>query len=219
MSEHNNQLAERLPAGVDLGKWTGAIIELLESNDKCLACSKESIVKAVYEAATSGLPTGCGLFSFVPWSNDLAFQIGYKGMIWMAIQSGQVRDICARVVHEGDDLTWEQGVNEVIKHKPSQDTCREDQPITHVYVIAVKTGGPALCECWTKRRLDQHEKDYVPGGWKPKSWQAMAKKTLVRQLFNSGRLQLNTGQVTSQPEADEDQDAKSMGWVGTDGLP
>ena len=198
LTEHAEKLQERLPAGVDLPKWTAAVVELLEANPKCLGCTKESIVKAVYEAATAGLPAGNDLFYFVPRSikgaNSLTFQIGYKGQIQLAKQSGQVKDIYSRLVFDGDEFNWIQGGDEKIEHTPALDAEREQRPISHVYAVAVLPCGRCLFECWSRDRLEQHVKNHVKGGWDPKDWQAMAKKTLVRVFFNTGRLQQTTDQ-------------------------
>ncbi|MCC5747462.1 recombinase RecT, partial [Klebsiella pneumoniae] len=47
----------------------------------------------------------------IPYGNQAQFQIGYKGLLRLAYRSGQIRRVNAEVVYEGDDFSYELGLN------------------------------------------------------------------------------------------------------------
>lgn len=55
---------------------------------------------------------------------------GYRGMIDLARRSGQIASLSARVVREGDEFSFEFGLDE---NTPGEN---EDAPVTHVYAVA-----------------------------------------------------------------------------------
>mgnify|MGYP000606408718 CR=1 FL=1 len=44
--------------------------------------------------------------------------MGYRGMIDLARRSGQLVDISARAVHQGDEFSYSYGLNEDLRHVP-----------------------------------------------------------------------------------------------------
>lgn len=59
--------------------------------------------------------------------------IGYRGMIDLARRSRQIASLSARVVREGDDFSFEFGLEEKLVHRPGEN---EDAQVTHVYAVA-----------------------------------------------------------------------------------
>ncbi|AJE01601.1 hypothetical protein LW89_21395 [Salmonella enterica subsp. enterica serovar Paratyphi A] len=54
-------------------------------------------------------------------------------MIDLARCSGQIASLSARVVREGDDFSFEFGLEEKLVHRPGEN---EDAQVTHVYAVA-----------------------------------------------------------------------------------
>ncbi|EHC51486.1 Recombinational DNA repair protein RecT [Salmonella enterica subsp. enterica serovar Give str. S5-487] len=54
-------------------------------------------------------------------------------MIDLARRSGQIASLSARVVREGDDFSFEFGLEEKLVHCPGEN---EDAQVTHVYAVA-----------------------------------------------------------------------------------
>jgi recombinational DNA repair protein RecT len=121
---------------------------------------------------------------------------GYKGLVKFVRRTGQLESWDGEVVREGDAFRYQLGDDPRIEHVPADDQDRPLRPATHVYVIFRLTGGRLVRSVWTASKVDAHKEQYSPG-WKGKdspwrtSWDAMAIKTLVRDLINRGRLPMS----------------------------
>lgn len=158
-------------------------------------CSVESVLSCFMKCAALGLEPsnvdGLGRAYILPYGNknyrtgqkEATLIIGYKGMIDLARRSGQIRDISARAVHEGDEFAYSYGLNEDLRHVPRAKPGK----LTHVYMIAnFKDGGhyfqvmnAAEIEAAAKRS-PSYGKAVSP--WKS-DYEAMAKKTVIRRAF------------------------------------
>jgi len=188
LTRYYDDVKGRLPAGVHFEQWAGGICGIFEAQPDLLKCAPQSLLSAVYEAATTGLEPGQDLFYFVPRSGVLKCDLGYKGLIALAKRNGQLKDMYARTVFGDDIFTYYQGGNENIEHQPSDDPQREQGAVRYVYAVATLPCDTKAFECLSKAQLDQHVKDHVKGGWRADSWQQMAQKTVIKRFFNSGRI-------------------------------
>ena len=92
-------------------------------------CSAASVLGCLMKCTALGMEPsavdGLGRAYILPFYNkktrskEATFILGYKGMIDLARRSGQLRDISARVVHEGDEFEYEYGLDERLRHVPS----------------------------------------------------------------------------------------------------
>lgn len=73
----------------------------IRGNDQLMRCRPESMCAALMACAQFDMePDARGLVWLVPYKGQVQFQLGYKGMIELAIRSGKVKDIYAEVVYE-----------------------------------------------------------------------------------------------------------------------
>lgn len=199
--KYRQDLSASLPYGIDANGYARAVCGLLSASSDLLSCTKDSLLSSILAAARSGLDPASGGFYFVKYGNQCQFLLSYKGMVQLARECGAIVDCYARVVHAGDSLEWTCGANENITHQPSLEQDREKEPITHVYAVAILSDGRALFECWDRGRLDAHVGNHVKGAssksspWQ-KDFQAMARKTVIKQFFSSGRLPMSTALTT-----------------------
>ena len=127
--------------------------------------------------------------------NEAQFQIGYKGYIQLAIRSGQYRKIVVSDVRQGEvgfynPITEEFGMNPVLDMKK-----RQELPVVGYYGMFELTNGFRKELYWPKEQMEEHAKTYSKGYasdlrkhtsytfW-TKNFDAMAKKTLIRQLIS-----------------------------------
>lgn len=102
------------------------------TNPTLLKCSRESIALSLMRCAVVGLePDGVmGEAYLVPYYDSQAggyqaqYQPGFKGLCKLARQSGEVADIWAEVVYEGDVFEEEKGMSPKIVHKPCKPSER-----------------------------------------------------------------------------------------------
>ncbi|EHL7675887.1 recombinase RecT, partial [Escherichia coli] len=102
-------------------------------------CDTMSFVSAIVQCSQLGLEPGSALGHayLLPFGNkneksgkkNVQLIIGYRGMIDLARRSGQIASLSARVVREGDEFSFEFGLDEKLIHRPGEN---EDAPVTHV---------------------------------------------------------------------------------------
>jgi recombination protein RecT len=158
-------------------------------NPTLLECDQYSFVGAVIQAAQLGLEPGSALGQcyLVPYKNkkkeirEVQFQIGYRGMIDLALRSAKVSSIMAREVLSGDIFEYEFGLNEKLVHYPKSG----NPELTYVYAIVKLVNGDKIFDVMSKEDVEEirkRSKSPSNGPW-VSDYEAMAKKTVVRRLF------------------------------------
>lgn len=157
-------------------------------------CSAASVLGCLMKCTALGMEPsavdGLGRAYILPFYNkktrskEATFILGYKGMIDLARRSGQLRDISARVVHEGDEFEYEYGLDERLRHVPSTAPV-EGRPMTHVYMVAHFNDGGHYIDVMTKGEVDairKRSKSPEYGPWST-DYEAMAMKSVIRRAF------------------------------------
>lgn len=168
---------------------------------KLLTCTPASLLQAFMSAYQLGLdPSGTlGSAYVVPfnskvngkWITQAQLIPGYRGLIDLARRSGEILQISARVVREGDFFECEFGLFERLVHKPSRAPDRAAQAITDVYAVAVlradnhPKGETRQFDVMSFEEVEAVRQN-APSKNSP-AWQnhyaEMAKKTVVRRLM------------------------------------
>lgn len=155
-------------------------------------CSPLSILRSMVQAAELGLEVCSGKNEayLVPrWNKkakvlEATFLPGYQGLIKLAVETGRIRNIEARVVHAKDQFEYELGITPILKHKPHLGAERGE--IIAVYAVAFLADGSTQFEVMAKDEIDEirdrskEEKTFSP--WTT-DYAEMARKTVVRRLF------------------------------------
>lgn len=155
---------------------------MIRQSTKLQQCRPESLLGALMTAAQLGLEPGpLGEAYLVPFKDQVTFIPGYRGLLKLAWNSGQLKHISARVVYEADQFDYAYGLHPDLTHKPARG---DRGGITDVYACAVLLDGGAEFEVLSVpdveaiRARSRAAKD---GPWRT-DWDAMARKTAVRQL-------------------------------------
>lgn len=129
-----------LPKTVRPEKFEALVIAAVTSNPKLLECSRESLWRACVQGAELGLslnPT-MGEADILPvWNNRLRcneaqFRPRYKGLMKLALQSGEVTSIRSVIVHENDEFDVIEGLRRDLIHKPARTN---RGAMTNVYCV------------------------------------------------------------------------------------
>lgn len=96
--------------GKNAGAFTTSLIEVFSSDTVLQKCEIGAVIREAQKAATLNLPINKNLgFSYiVPYFNkktgttDPTFQLGYKGLIQLALRTGYYKNINADIVYEGE---------------------------------------------------------------------------------------------------------------------
>jgi recombination protein RecT len=150
-----------------------------------------SFVAALMQSAQLGLEpnTPLGEAYIIPYNSKTGmkaqFQIGYKGVIALAQNTGLYRSIYAHEVFANDTFSYELGLNKDLKHIPADEP--EGEPVYYYAVYHLLNGGYDFA-VWSVNKIEKHRDQYSKAAKYPdSSWQtdfnAMAKKTVLIALL------------------------------------
>lgn len=185
-------IAKALPSTITAERFTRMATTAVTMNPDLGACTPASFIGAMLQAAALGLEpnTPLGQAYLIPYPNyktgvkEAQFQIGYRGLIELAHRSGDFKSIEAHVVYENDEFEYELGLEPKLKHKPAM---KNRGKITWVYAIYKLQSGGYGFEVMSVEDINEHRKKYSKANsesspWN-KSWDAMAKKTVIKQAL------------------------------------
>jgi recombination protein RecT len=201
-------ITEALPKskGMDAERLSRIALTTLRTNPKLLECSIESLLGAVLQSATLGLePNLLGSCYFVPYKGTVSFQIGYKGLIDLVTRKGEVLNLVAQEVREGDEFHYEYGRNETLKHIPAPQSKRGE--IVYFYAYAnMKNGGFAFqvmhiseIEKIRDSYSVSYKYDKANSIW-GKHFSEMAQKTVIKRLIKHLPISVETQSAVANDE-------------------
>ena len=103
--KRQDDLLKNLPQGIAKKRVMAGIIGILRRNEKLLACNRLSLMGAIAGAVQMGLVPGDprALIHLVPYKDEVALIIDYKGYLDLLYRSGQMISAQAGVLRKGDD--------------------------------------------------------------------------------------------------------------------
>lgn len=179
------EIARALPAGVDVERFERIVRTELRRTPRLLECDPHSLVGAVMWAAQLNLEPGpLGLVYLIPYKREVTFVIGYRGYVELAYRSGQVRDVTAELVYDGDSFTVRKGTSPKIEHTELGPA--GDREVVAAYAVArLKTGGTVFRviyeDEWERARKASELGRQGKGPWADDR-AAMIRKTALRRL-------------------------------------
>jgi recombination protein RecT len=185
LSHPDVQLQFKNAMGKHADSFTASLIDVYGGDNYLQKCDPTAVIQEALKAAVLKLPVskGLGFAYIVPYGNSPQFQIGYKGMIQLAMRSGQMKILNADAVYEGElgatnRLT---GMFELTGQKKSN-------LIIGYFVYMELINGFQKAEYWTKDAVTEHAKKFSKSFNSPNSaWKSdfdsMAKKTVLRSVL------------------------------------
>jgi len=179
------ELARALGDAIGVERFTRIVETELRRTPKLYECEPASLLGAMMLAAQLGLEPGpLGHVYLVPFKSKVEFIVGYKGYIDLAFRSGQVKDVSAVIVHEGDSFNYAHGTSPLLRHVPLGPV--GDRKPEAVYAVArLRTGGAPFVvlypEDWERARKRSASGAKGFGPWRDDE-PAMIRKTAVRRL-------------------------------------
>lgn len=179
-------IKDTLPSvGVTADRFAKVAITALRKNPKLWDCNKASIAECLITSASLGLEpnTPQQHAHLIPYGKECTFMLDYRGMVELARRSGQVLDIYAEVVREGDKFIERKGLHRDLIHEANDGP--EEGKLIKAYAVAVLKGSGPTYAIITERDVDKIIKTVKRGkagdAWK--TWpEEMWKKTAIRRL-------------------------------------
>lgn len=157
------QFQQALPKHVKLEHLMSVAITAFNRTPKLLQAETSSVLSCIMTCAQLGLlPDGMlGQAYLVPFNQGFGENrkvmcqliVGYRGLLTLARNSGEIESISAHVVYDGDDFQYEFGLQEQCKHVPSEEAVRGE--ITHAYAVARFKDGGHCFDVLTRSEIDK----------------------------------------------------------------
>lgn len=181
-----------LPAHIPLERFNRVVMTALQNSPSLLKCTRQSIFNACMKAAADGLLPDGREGAIVPFgenedgakrTDQAAWMPMVAGIRKKARNSGELIDLYAHVVHEGDAFEYQLGDDPHIHHRPSLRGGRA-RKIIAAYSIAIFKDGTKAYEIMSIEEIEDIRKRYSKskkGPWNdPIAYPEMCRKTVVR---------------------------------------
>lgn len=193
--QYEPEFAKVLPAHMSPQRLTRMAESAARLNPKLLSCNRGSLMRSIFTGAVLGLEIDgvTGQAFLVPYKDQVQLQIGYKGYVTLAMNSGYL--LRGRVVRAKDVFAWHEGINPGIAHEyPSPMATREQRgDVIGAYAIASHLNHNlstfkvvTIDEILASREKSQAYKYAVQTGKNDTPWKTnfeeMAAKTAIRAL-------------------------------------
>ena len=165
--------------------FISSILSVTNSNTLLQKAEPQSIMNAAVIAATLDLPINgsLGFAYIVPYKDQAQFQIGYKGLVQLAMRSGQYKTINVAEVYEGEIKSENRFTGE---YEFGEKT--SDKVVGYMAYFRL-TNGFEKYMYMTREEAERHGKKYSQtfkrgiGLWAT-DFDAMAKKTVLKMLLS-----------------------------------
>ena len=172
-----------------LGKNAPAFISsvtTLATNSKLIDCEPKSVLSAAIAAASLDLqitPT-LGFAAIIPYGKQAQFQIMTKGLVQLALRSGQFRTINVTEIYDGEmqnenrltgefDFTGERTSDRIVGYAAYFALTNGFAKSLYMSIDQIKSHGKKFSKTY----------DFASGSWKT-NFEAMARKTVLKLLLS-----------------------------------
>lgn len=193
LAMREGHLRSLLPQAMTVDKFQGIVVAAVADNMDLLDCDRASLLKACLSAAELGLSLNKNMGEadiLKVWDGRLKknvaqFRPRYKGLMKLALQSGEVLKIESRLVYANDTFEVEEGIDPRIIHKHGLSNRGE---MVGAYCVWKLKNGETQFEIMNKEQIlairdrsSAKTKDgNIVGPWKTDEAE-MWRKTVVRR--------------------------------------
>lgn len=204
------EIARALPKHMDADRLARIAMTVVKSTPKLGECTPASLLGALMLSAQTGLEPGpLGHAYFIPrWNgklqaNECNWQLGYRGIIELAMRSGKLQSIEAREVCEHDHFEYRYGLDEKLDHQPRMDGPRGE--LVAVWGLAKFKDGGHYFVVLSRDDIEDARARSDSGRTGKGPWatdyNAMARKTAIRRMAPFLPLQAEQAAVIAHDEA------------------
>lgn len=193
--------------GARAGQFTASILTAVNADSKLRNCDPSTIVVSAMKAAALDLPIepALGFAYLVPYKNQATFMVGWRGLVQMALRTGQYKHLNVTEVFQGEIIEE----NRITGEASIAGQRTGDDVIAYIGYLELVTGFRAFVVMTVEEIHDharKHSKTYTydSSPWKqfPK---AMERKTVYRRLLSTyGVMTGSLAEVVGEERAESD---------------
>lgn len=226
---------EKVVSGKNMDRFVTSIVSAVQANPQLARCTNQSILSAALMGESLQLPPSpqLGYYYMVGYKNnkqingrwqeveEASFQLGYKGILQLAIRSGQYKSIVVNEIREGE-IEYNPITEDITLHPIKNPAERENAKIIGYYAAFELMSGFKKEMFAPVEKIQAHAKQYsksyrydLKSGKKSSVWStnfdAMAKKTMIRMLLSKWGImsvEMQQAYVNDMSVIDEDGTAR-----------
>ena len=174
------QFALALPKHIKPDRFVRVALTAFTKNPKLLHCTQQSLLSALLDCSSMGIEPDGRKAHLIPYGDKCTLIVDYKGLVDIARRSGEIADIHADVVCEGDKFDYNFGTDSKLVHVPA---IKGRGNVFAVYSFVRLKDGSSSFEVMNVEEIEKihmRSKAANDGPWKT-DWNEMAKKTVFRR--------------------------------------
>lgn len=181
------QVAKALPSHMTPERMIRVAITTLAKVPKLAECDQGSLFNSLLTCSQLGIEPDGRRAYLIPYGKTCQLIIGWQGLVELAKRNGDVVDVRADVVREGDLFDYNMGaVEKHVPHFLRRDTAKPSGAgvVYAAYATAIYRDGTTHSEVLSAEEIDDVKRRSKASGSGPwvDFWNEMAKKTAVRRL-------------------------------------
>lgn len=186
-----SQVEMAAPKHLDSDRLIRLALTSIKKNKDLMQCfqnNPSSVLASFMESVQLGLEIDTrGLAYLIPYKGACTLQVGYKGLISLAMRSGKLRNIYAEVVYESEkeNVNIELGLSRNLTHKFDFTSARDGKLILS-YAVAVFLDGSTHFEYIQPHHIEKAKKSAMGASSSYSPWnthtEEMWKKTAIKKL-------------------------------------
>lgn len=189
-------------SGEEGTRFIGSLVAAVSQNPALQKCDPSTIITAAFTGQSLKLPfnNSLGFYYIVPFEDNKnhrtvgQFQIGYRGLIQLAIRSGFYKRLNVCELREGELKSFNPLSEEITVEMEQDEAKRNKLTVTHYYASFEYNNGFKKVLVWSKSKMEEHARTYSKAykrdlaqntaySFWAKNFDAMAFKTMLRQLL------------------------------------
>lgn len=203
LERQKDEIAKVLPSHMDTARLLRIIMTAFRTNPDLMDCTTQSVLGAVMQLAQLGLEPILNLAHLIPYNNkktgkkECQMIIGYRGYQQLAMRTNEIQLIKLHEVYQGDEFSYEYGLEPKLIHKPAPFSSRGE--VVYFYARMLFKNGTQDFMVMYREDIDAIRDAYSVGYKFNKAnspWQtdylAMARKTLLKQFLKYAPISIDT---------------------------
>lgn len=193
LMENKEKIISVIPKQISSERMVRVIMNEIRRTPALQDCTPVSFLSSTMQCCQLGLEPGVlGQAYLIPYGNECQFMLGYKGMIELAMRSGDIVSIQPLSVHENDEFVMKYGLNPVCDLTPNRKERGQFEGICTIIMFKNGTSRHEYMSAEEINKIRDTSRNYASwikrgrSGSKP-IWEEhyieMCKKTAIRRMF------------------------------------